>query len=127
MPLPHNLDPEERWWIDVSAANPALENSMRPTLMAFFAFDKNRTPQLAGTGFIMGSNQQCAIVVSAKHVFAEDILKHQRPHTRHSSSALFVSKRNRIPSLDLLSDILPWLFREQLPPKQAKVPRLVSL
>lgn len=75
---------------------------MRPTLVAFLVFDKNRTPQLAGTGFIVGSNQnqQCALVVSAKHVLAEGVLKHQRPHTRHSPSALFVSKRDRTPSLE---------------------------
>lgn len=98
MSIPTDL--KKRWWIDVSAENPALVNSFSPTLVAFLAFDQNREPKLVGSGFIVAVDQHFALVISAKHVFAEGVLKAQRPYPRHAPSAVLVGKRDRTPVLD---------------------------
>lgn len=98
MAIPH--DPEKRWWIDVSSSNPALVDSFCPTLVAFLAFDHNRKPQLVGSGFITAITPHWALVISARHVFAEGVLKAQRPHPRHAPSAVLVGKRDKTPFLD---------------------------
>lgn len=87
-------DIEKRWWIDVSAT-PSLVESFRPALVGFLAFDRNREPRLAGTGFVVAVDSHFALVISAKHVFTEGVLRAQCPQPRHAPSAVFVSKRDK--------------------------------
>lgn len=73
-------DPEGRWWVEVSGANPGIVDSLKPALVAFMGFDRDRLPQIAGTGFIISGDSEKAIVLSAKHVLTEGITRIQRPH-----------------------------------------------
>lgn len=98
MSIPHDI--EKRWWVEVSGANPLLVDSFRPALVAFLAFDRNRVPQIVGTGFVVAAISDFALVVSAKHVFAEGVLRAQRPYPWHADSALFVNKQDKTPSLE---------------------------
>ena len=97
MPIPHDI--EKRWWVEISGTNPVLVDSLRPTLVAFLAFDKNRVPRIAGTGLIVAAASDFALVVSAKHVFTEGIMKAQRPYPMHAPTATFILKHDKIPSL----------------------------
>lgn len=97
MPIPN--DSLGRYWIDVSADNPKFVNELRPCLVGFLAFDYEQRPELAGTGFVIGENTDFALVISAKHVLSEGVLKIQRPVPRHSPSALFVPVSSRTPIL----------------------------
>jgi len=98
MPIPNDI--EQRWWVEASGANPTLVNSFRPSLVAFLAFDKDRVPQMIGTGFIVAVTSDFALVMSAKHVFTEGILSAQRPYPIHAASSLFIGKQDKIPSLE---------------------------
>ena len=98
MPIPH--DSEQRWWVEAAGANPGWVDSFRPTLVTFLAFDKDRNPQPIGTGFIVAAESKFALVISAKHIFAEGVLRAQRPMPGHAPSALFVHRQDRIPSID---------------------------
>lgn len=98
MPIPY--DPEKRWWVEVGGSNPALLDSFRPTLVAFLAFDKDSLPRIQGTGFIVAAASDFALIVSAKHVLMEGVLKAQRPHPGHAASSLFVRKQDKTPSLE---------------------------
>jgi hypothetical protein len=98
MPIPQ--DPENRWWVEVAEANPGWKDAFRNALVAFLAFDKDRIPHLAGTGFVIGAASQALLVISAKHVFTEGVLRAQRPSPGHASSALFVHPYDRLPSLE---------------------------
>jgi len=98
MPIPHDI--EKRWWVDAAGANPGLVNSMRPTLVTFIAFDRDRNPQPIGTGFIVAAESQFALVISAKHIFTEGVLKAQRPMPGHAPSALIVHRRDSVPSIE---------------------------
>ena len=73
MPIPN--DPLSRWWVDVSSANPAIVDGLRPSLVAFLAFDHGHVPSLAGSGFVIAGGSDLAIVISAKHVLSEGVLK----------------------------------------------------
>ena len=88
MPIPN--DTENRYWLDISSANPKLMDEFRPCLVAFLAFDNGRMPGLAGTGFVIGAGIGHALVITAKHVLTEGVLNIQRPLSRHAPSALFV-------------------------------------
>ncbi len=98
MPIPH--DPEKRWWVEVAGVNPDQVESFRPTLVGFLAFDKDRIPQLVGTGFIVAAESEFALVISAKHVLTEGVLRAQRPVPSHAPSALIVHERDIIPSIE---------------------------
>src|SRR5882672_7858181 len=93
MPIPN--DPEKRWWVEAAGANPELVDSFPPTLVAFLAFDRDRIPQLAGTGFVVAAESEFALVISAKHVFTEGVLRAQRPMPDHAASALFIHRQNK--------------------------------
>ena len=69
MPIPN--DPLSRWWVEVSSANPGIVDGLRPSLVAFLAFDHGHVPNLAGTGFVIAAGADLAIVISAKHVLSE--------------------------------------------------------
>jgi hypothetical protein len=93
------IDPLKREWVQVSDVNPALVSQLRPTLVAFLAFDRDHMASLAGSGFIIAGESDIAFVLTAKHVLLEGVLRIQRPVPFHAGSALFLPKGSRIPSL----------------------------
>jgi hypothetical protein len=97
MPIPN--DSLNRWWVDAASVNPELANDLRPSLVAFLAFDHARMPAIAGTGFIIAGMPGFALVISAKHVLAEGVLNIQRPIPRHSALALFIPGSAKTPSI----------------------------
>lgn len=98
MPIPYDI--EKRWWVEAGGVNTALVDSFRPALVAFLAFDRDRVPQIIGTGFVVAASSDFALVVTAKHVFTEGILRAQCPHSGHVASSLFVGNQYKIPSLE---------------------------
>jgi hypothetical protein len=98
MPIPHDI--EKRWWVEAAGANSGLVDSIRPTLVTFIAFDRDRNPQPIGTGFIVAAESQFALVISAKHIFTEGVLRAQRPMPGHAPSALIVHRRDSVPSIE---------------------------
>jgi hypothetical protein len=98
MPIPNDL--AKRWWVEAAGANPELVDSFRPTLVAFLAFDRDRIPQLTGTGFVVAAESEFALVISAKHVFTEGVLRAQRPTPGHAASALIIHRQDKIPSIE---------------------------
>ena len=105
-------DPENRWWVEASGVNAALVDSFRPALVALLAFDKDRLPRIVGTGFIMASSPDFALVMTAKHVFTEGVLRVQRPHPSYAASALFIPKSAQTPSLEPEKLKLMWMGSE---------------
>lgn len=97
MPIPN--DPENRYWVDISSANPKLMDELSPSLVGFLAFDYGRMPELAGTGFFIGAGTGHALVITAKHVLTEGVLNIQRPIPRHAPSALFIPDSSKKPLL----------------------------
>lgn len=93
-------DPENRYWLDVSIANPKLVDEFRPCLVGLLAFNYGQVPDLAGTGFVIGANTGLAIVITAKHVLTEGVLNIQRPVPMHAPSALFVPASSKAPLLN---------------------------
>ena len=98
MPIPN--DPHNRFWVDVSSVNPTIVDGLRPSLVAFLAFDHGHLPSLAGTGFVIGNAPDLAIAITAKHVLTEGVLRIQRPMSGHAPSALFVHDYLKKPSID---------------------------
>jgi hypothetical protein len=90
-------DPENRYWIDVSSANPKLMAEFSNCLVGFMGFNYAQEPDIAGTGFIVGADIDLAIVITAKHVLTEGVLSIQRPAARHAPSALFVPTSSKMP------------------------------
>ncbi|MED5618128.1 trypsin-like peptidase domain-containing protein [Ideonella sp. BN130291] len=86
-------DPERRAWIEVSSANPAEVERLKPTLVAFLAFDRERMPRLAGTGFVIAGDPGLALVATAKHVLTEGVSQFQGLGRTSSPSAIFVPDR----------------------------------
>lgn len=80
-------DPSNRKWLDVSSVNPNLVNEFRPTIVSFLAFDRKKNTKLLGTGFIIAGDEQCAIVLTAKHVL-DGVQQFQKPNPLHAPSAL---------------------------------------
>ena len=101
-------DPLKRQWIDVSSVNPGLVNGFRPSLIAFLGFDRWKNPTLAGTGFIIAGNKDCAIVFTAKHVL-EGLKKIQVPNQKHVPSSHFFSKKHSPPNLSPSSLKALWM------------------
>lgn len=101
-PVPTKLPDDEmgRFWVDLSYGNPHLVDQFRPALVAFLAHDKQGNPGLAGTGLTLAGGPDCAIVLTAKHVLTEGMLKIQRPVARHHPSALFVPDNAHHPILN---------------------------
>jgi len=98
MPIPN--DDQNRWWVDASSANPEKINSLRPSLIAFLAFDHNRIPSIAGSGFIIAGMPDYALVISAKHVLLEMVFDIQQPVKKYDTSSPFIPKSFKMPSLE---------------------------
>ncbi|WP_177171096.1 trypsin-like peptidase domain-containing protein [Nitrosospira multiformis] len=80
--------------------NPNLVDDFRPCLVAFVAFDHGNKPGLAGTGFIIGTGENIALVITAKHVLTEGVLNIQRPVPRYAPSAIFVPASSLAPAIE---------------------------
>ncbi len=95
MPIPN--DDLNREWVDASNNNPDFVKSYRPCLIALIAFDRNHYPHIVGSGFIIGTNSEFSVALTAKHVltFAAG---QQRP-VRHAPSALFKPENSEHPSI----------------------------
>lgn len=89
-----------RWWIELTGVNPNLVEDFRPCLVAFVAFDRGIKPGLAGTGFIIGTGENIALAITAKHVLTEGVLNIQRPLPRQAPSAIFVPPSSLIPAIE---------------------------
>lgn len=98
MPIPH--DPEGRWWVEAGGTNATLQDALRPALVAFLAFDRDRLPRIVGSGFIVAAEPEFALVCSARHVFTEGVLAAQRPLPGHAASALVIRAVDKVPSVD---------------------------
>lgn len=123
MPIPIRLpnDPFNRYWMELAGVNPHLVDQVRPALITFIAFDKDKSiassttvgavsssdPKLpgniVGTGFIFGASaeQGLGLVLTAKHVL-EGVHTVQTPRQRHSPStpSFFVPAKHTQPTLD---------------------------
>lgn len=123
MPTPIRLpnDPFNRYWVELAGVNPHLVDQVRPALITFIAFDKDKTiassatvgaasssdPKLrdnmVGTGFIIGASakQGLGLALTAKHVL-EGIHAVQTPRQRHAPStpSFFVPVKHTQPTLD---------------------------
>lgn len=95
--------------MEIAGNNPGLVDSFRPTLVAFLAFDRDRIPQLVGTGFVVAAEAQFALVISARHVFTEGVLRAQRPVPGHAPSALVIHLHDRIPSIEAERLKIMWM------------------
>lgn len=80
-------DPLNRKWLDISSVNPDLVNMFRPSVVSFLGFDNQKNPKFWGTGFVIAGNEQCAIVLTAKHVL-DGVQRYQKPEPIHALSAL---------------------------------------
>lgn len=95
LPFVHG-DPERRAWIEVSGVNPDEVERLKPTLVAFLAFDRERTPRLAGTGFVVAGDTGLALVATAKHVLTEGVSQFQGLGRANAPSAIFVPDRTNV-------------------------------
>jgi hypothetical protein len=98
MPIPN--DPDKRWWVEVSAHNPARVEELRPAMLAFVAFSPGREANLEGCGFIIAGHPEFAAVITARHVLLEGVFRTQQPIPAHASSALFVRQSSTKPSIN---------------------------
>lgn len=110
--MPITDDPLDRWWVDISSANPERVYALKSALVSFLGFDRGRSPGLAGTGFVIAGTDNVALVITAKHVLSEGILRIQKPAPMHSPSALFIPARIKTPSLDPNKLKTVWLGSE---------------
>lgn len=93
-------DSLHRYWVEISGSNEEVAASLRSSLISFLAFDRNRLPTLAGTGFVLAGSANFALVLTAKHVLSEGVLLGQRPEFPYAPSALFVPRGLKTPSLN---------------------------
>ena len=119
-------DPFNRYWLELSGANPHLVDQLRPALITFMAFDKDKSTasksadgcnpsvgqqqqeNLVGTGFVMGASEQgLGLVLTAKHVF-DGIHTVQTPRQRHAPSTLLFFYLRRTLSQHLILDNLKY-------------------
>jgi len=102
-------DPEQRFWVEVSGANPDLTVSYRPSLVCFIAFEPNGEAKIAGSGFIIGAGSGFAAVITAKHVLFEGVSRIQRPHSMSAPSAIFVPESIKQPNIEPASLKALWM------------------
>lgn len=114
-PTPITLpgDHLNRYWLELSGANPSLVEQFRPALVTFLAFDKDRSVSsqtTVGTGFICGSSpeQGIALVTTAKHVL-DGIHGIQTPRPLHAPSAYFVRSSSKQLTLDPAKLKILWM------------------
>ena len=99
MPIPISIDPLNREWVEMSGKNPKFVDEYRPCLVSFLAFDHGHSPDIAGSGFIIGVNEDYAFSITAKHVLTEGVLEIQKPYTRHAPSSPFIPPSAKNPSI----------------------------
>jgi hypothetical protein len=99
LPIPD--DELNREWVPMSDEGPNkdLYDELRANLIAFLAFSRGRMAQFAGTGFIIAGAKKFAVVLTAKHVLDEGVLRIQRPESASSNG--FGPVHFRTPDLEL--------------------------
>jgi hypothetical protein len=102
-------DPLNRWWVEAGGVNPDMVDQYRPTLVSFLAFDRDKRPGLAGTGFVLAGTEQFALVLTARHVLSEGVSRHQRPNSRHVPSSLFAPSSHANPRLSPTDCRATWM------------------
>ena len=118
-PIPLPNDSLNRYWLELAGSNPDMVDLVRPALVTFLAFDKDRSvtssttltarpsseprspDTMVGTGFILGvgAAKDLGLVLTAKHVI-DGLHAVQTPRQRHAPSALFVPAKRSQPTLD---------------------------
>lgn len=93
-------DPERREWVDVAGPNPSSVASFRPALVGFLAFERGRQASFVGTGFVIAGNSHAALVITAKHVIQDGVMRAQDPDSGLSANNPFVTARSITPSID---------------------------
>lgn len=93
-------DPEDRWWCELSGANPKAARDRKSGLVLISAAGNWGEIKIVGTGFIIANGPGFAAVLTAKHVLTEGALRKQRPKRRSAPSALFVPEHSEIPSIE---------------------------
>jgi hypothetical protein len=83
-------DPLGRKWVELSQRDDAVIG-LRRSLVSFLAFDHDRVPSIAGTGFIVHAGNGWALVLPARHVVTEGVYRGQTPRPPHAESAFFVT------------------------------------
>jgi hypothetical protein len=98
MTIPH--DALNRWWVEVSAANPNEVDRLRPGLLAFLPFGPGREASFeeSGIGFVIAGGPDFALVLTAKHVVT-GLGRKQRP-PRSYAHLPFVPFHETEPSLE---------------------------
>jgi len=95
-----DADPQKRKWIELAGANPSLVSDFRPALVSFLAFTRSSLPKFAGTGYVIAGNAEGALVVTAKHVLQEGVLRAQKPESAAACTGIFVQASSITPSID---------------------------
>ena len=98
--MPISNDPLNRYWVEAAESNPALVDNFRSTLFGFLAFNAARQASFVGSGFIIAATREFALVLTAKHVICDGVLRIQRPVPRYHPSSIFVSPNSTKPLLE---------------------------
>lgn len=78
------FDPLRRKWLDLGPTNPAIIDELRPLLVVFIAFDRDRKATALGSGVITAASKGVAVALTARHVMAEGAVSAQKPHLDRS-------------------------------------------
>lgn len=98
MTIPNDL--EQRQWVDVASVNPSFVTRLRPAMVGFLAFQRNREACFIGTGFVIAGNSQAAFVITAKHVIQEGVMRVQNPDSGRAATNPFVIACSITPSIN---------------------------
>jgi hypothetical protein len=109
LPIPD--DELNREWIQMidEGPNKVLFDQFRASLVAFLAFSREREAAFAGTGLIIAGADKFAVILTAKHVLDEGVLRIQRPESVSSNG--FAPAHFRTPDLNLKKLNLTWVGR----------------
>jgi hypothetical protein len=78
------FDPLRRKWLDLGPTNPGLIDELRPLLVVFIAFDRDRKATALGSGIITAASKGVTVALTARHVMAEGAVSAQKPHLDRS-------------------------------------------
>lgn len=98
MPIPDDFMGRE--WIELSGVNPDLVNQFKPILVSFWGA-RGKVGALVGSGFMIGGNADCGVILTARHVL-DYVTEIQNPRKRHAASSLpeFLPKNASQPKID---------------------------
>jgi len=81
-------DPLCRHWVELTSANPHLTHEFRPTLVTIYSSSYSREPGIAGTGFVIASDENFVVIATAKHVL-EYLPRIQNPYNLSGATSPF--------------------------------------